>query len=137
MRILSSSHVTSESGTGLVHCAPAHGDEDYKVFRSYGLISSGAESSSSSNEMICHVSEGLFSEKVADVVGPVAARTLIGQPVLEGGSRAVVELLKQVGRVLAVKRYSHRYPYDWKTDKPIIVTCVAFFGCKPSDSLFS
>ncbi|KAE9386150.1 isoleucyl-tRNA synthetase [Gymnopus androsaceus JB14] len=125
MRILSSSHVTSESGTGLVHCAPAHGDEDYKVFRSYGLISSGAESSSSSNEMICHVSEGLFSEKVADVVGPIAARTLIGQPVLEGGSRAVVELLKQAGKVLAVKRYSHKYPYDWKTDKPIIVTATS------------
>lgn len=127
MRIISSSHVTSDSGTGLVHCAPAHGDEDYNVFRSYGLISSGAQPSSSSpdsNEMVCHVNEGLFSEKVANVVGPVAAQKLIGQPVLEEGSRAVVELLKQAGRVLAVKRYSHKYPYDWKTDKPIIVTCV-------------
>ncbi|KAJ4463961.1 tRNA synthetases class I-domain-containing protein [Lentinula edodes] len=126
MRILGSSHVTSESGTGLVHCAPAHGEEDYKLFRSYDLISSGTQSPSTamSNTLICHVHDGLFSEKVVDVVGP-AAHMLVGKPVLEEGSRGVVELLKQAGRLLAVKRYTHKYPYDWKTDKPIIVTATS------------
>ena len=125
MQILGSSHVTSESGTGLVHCAPAHGEEDYKLFRSYDLISSGTQSPSTamSNTLLCHIHDGLFSEKVVDVVGP-AAHMLVGKPVLEEGSRGVVELLKQAGRLLAVKRYTHKYPYDWKTDKPIIVTCV-------------
>ncbi|KAJ3799765.1 tRNA synthetases class I-domain-containing protein [Lentinula aff. detonsa] len=122
MQILGSSHVTTESGTGLVHCAPAHGEEDYKLFRSYGLISSGTPSAIDS--MICHVSDGMFSEKVTDVLGPTG-KTLVGMPVLEEGSRAVVELLKQAGKLLAVKRYTHKYPYDWKTDKPIIVTATS------------
>ncbi|KAJ4468812.1 tRNA synthetases class I-domain-containing protein [Lentinula aciculospora] len=126
MRILGSSHVTPESGTGLVHCAPAHGEEDYKLFRSYDLIS-GTQSPSTleSNCLICHVREGMFSKEVSDVVGSAAAQTLVEQPVLEEGSRTIVELLKRAGRLLAVKRYTHKYPYDWKTDKPIIVTATS------------
>ncbi|KAJ3729726.1 isoleucyl-tRNA synthetase [Lentinula raphanica] len=122
IHVLGSSHVTPESGTGLVHCAPAHGEEDYKLFRSYDLISSGTLAARDS--LVCHVHEGSFSNKVVDAVGP-AGEALVGQPVLDEGSRTVVELLKQAGRLLAVKRYTHKYPYDWKTDKPIIVTATS------------
>ncbi|KAF9068914.1 isoleucyl-tRNA synthetase [Rhodocollybia butyracea] len=122
MRILSSLHVTSDSGTGLVHCAPAHGDEDYKLFRSNGHLSSENLDSAT---LVCHVNEGLFSDKVADAVGPAVALKLIGKPVLEEGSRAIVELLKQAGKLVCIKRFTHRYPYDWKTDKPIIVTATS------------
>ncbi|KIK70190.1 hypothetical protein GYMLUDRAFT_34677 [Collybiopsis luxurians FD-317 M1] len=125
MEILSSSHVTSESGTGLVHCAPAHGDEDYKLFRDNGLIDSGPNPSSAESDMLCHVNEGKFSEKVAGVVGLDIARQLVGQPVLSEGNRAIVKLLEEAGRLLAAKRYTHRYPYDWKTDQPIIVTATS------------
>ncbi|KAF5390104.1 hypothetical protein D9757_003845 [Collybiopsis confluens] len=123
--IISSSHVTSDSGTGLVHCAPAHGDEDYKLFREKGLIDSGQNSGRAESGMVCHVHEGRFSEKVAEVVGPDMARQLVGQPVLEEGNRTVIKYLEQAGRLVATKRYMHRYPYDWKTDKPIIVTATS------------
>ncbi|KAG6885563.1 hypothetical protein C0993_012806 [Termitomyces sp. T159_Od127] len=118
LKIIPASHVTSESGTGLVHCAPAHGAEDYHAFLSLSLVST-------SKNMICHVDgEGKFTKEVADVVGESAA-TLIGKEVLSDGSRSIVELLKQVGALVKVQRIKHRYPYDWKTDKPIIVTATS------------
>ncbi|KAJ8083181.1 isoleucine-tRNA ligase [Marasmius tenuissimus] len=119
LKIIAANHVTADSGTGLVHCAPAHGAEDYHAFRSLGLILDA-------DSIRCHVDgAGAFSPEVAKVVGEEASKTLIGQPVLEGGSKAVVDLLKQMGALVKVQRFKHRYPYDWKTDKPIIVTATS------------
>lgn len=118
LTIIASTHVTPDSGTGLVHCAPAHGTEDYNTFREQNLISS-------TSSMVCHVGEGgLFTNEVARVVGKKAGDSLVGQPVLDSGSKSIVGLLKNMGRLIKVERFKHRYPYDWKTDKPIIVTCV-------------
>jgi isoleucyl-tRNA synthetase len=114
--VIASTHVTPDSGTGLVHCAPAHGAEDYNLFREQSLISS-------TSSIVCHVGEGgLFTNEVVHVVGKEAGETLIGQPVLDNGSRTIVGFLKNMGRLLKIERFKHRYPYDWKTDRPIIVT---------------
>ncbi|KAG5645509.1 hypothetical protein DXG03_005919 [Asterophora parasitica] len=119
LKVIGASHVTSESGTGLVHTAPAHGAEDYHSFLALDLTST-------SKTMICHVDgHGKFSAEVADVVGASASAMLVGQEVLNGGSRAIVELLKQVGALVKLQRIKHRYPYDWKTDQPIIVTATS------------
>ena len=116
--ILPSSHVTPDSGTGLVHCAPAHGAEDYAVMRSLGLL----PYSSTLGSLLCHVDLfGQFTEDVADEVGERAAHALIGKDVLGDGSKAIVELLMKAGALRKVHRYTHRYPYDWRTDKPVIV----------------
>ncbi|KZP15924.1 isoleucyl-tRNA synthetase [Athelia psychrophila] len=116
--IIPASHVTSDSGTGLVHCAPAHGAEDYAAFRSSGLLASG---------MVCHVDPiGAFSPEIADVMGAVAAEGLVGQAVLGEGNKAVVNLLRTMEEVLiGVERIKHRYPYDWKTGEPVIVTATS------------
>ena len=120
LAVIASTHVTSDSGTGLVHCAPAHGAEDYNLFKQEGLISS-------TSNIVCHVGEGgLFTNEVTHVVGKEAGQTLVGQPVLDNGSRAIVDHLKNMKRLLKIERFKHRYPYDWKTDKPIIVTYVHF-----------
>lgn len=118
LKIISAAHVTSDSGTGLVHCAPAHGAEDYRAFLALNLLSS-------SNPMICHVNgEGKFTAEVVNVVGDDAAASLVGQDVLTNGSKEVVKLLKRNGNLVKVQRIKHRYPYDWKTNEPIIMTCV-------------
>lgn len=118
LRVIGAPHVTPDTGTGLVHCAPAHGAEDYQAFRSQSLLDSG---------MLCHVnSEGKFTEGVRDIVGPFITNDedLVGLDVLESGSRAMFKLLDRVGALLATEKIRHRYPYDWRTDKPVIVTCV-------------
>ncbi|PCH44886.1 isoleucyl-tRNA synthetase [Wolfiporia cocos MD-104 SS10] len=116
--IIPSSHVTPESGTGLVHCAPAHGAEDYEVFRTLGLLSS----SSSLGSLLCHVdTQGCFTDGVADVIGNDASNALIGKEVLSEGGKAIVKLLENTGALRKMEKIRHRYPYDWRTDKPVIV----------------
>lgn len=115
--IIASNHVTPDTGTGLVHCAPAHGHEDYNVFQHAGLISA-----SSLTDILCHVDDlGCFSPEIAEIVGEEAARDLVGKEVLGDGGKAISMLLKSMGVVLKSHSIKHRYPYDWKTDKPVII----------------
>ncbi|KAG1830047.1 tRNA synthetases class I-domain-containing protein [Suillus subalutaceus] len=113
---IAASHVTSESGSGLVHCAPAHGAEDYLAFRALGLLQGPTD-------IVCHVDDaGKFSPDVAHVVGEEAVQTLVGQEVLKGGNKAIVKLLESTGSLVKVQRIKHRDPYDWKTGEHTIVT---------------
>ncbi|KAJ7755391.1 tRNA synthetases class I-domain-containing protein [Mycena maculata] len=118
LRIIPAPHVTAASGTGLVHCAPAHGAEDYNAFRGLGLLGKD-------EELICHVgAAGEFTDAVTETVGSTGA-VLVGESVLDGGSRKVVEILKEVGALVKIQRIKHRYPYDWRTNKPIIMTATS------------
>ncbi|KAI0088191.1 isoleucyl-tRNA synthetase [Irpex rosettiformis] len=112
--VITSLHVTSDSGTGLVHCAPAHGHEDYLVFRNLDLLRSPTS-------LLCHVDRlGKFTDGVKEIVGE-KGEALVGQEVLGDGNRAMVMLLKELGVVKKIQRIKHRYPYDWKTDKPVLI----------------
>ncbi|KAF9787854.1 tRNA synthetases class I-domain-containing protein [Thelephora terrestris] len=112
--VIPSNHVTAESGTGLVHCAPAHGAEDYHAFLSWDLecFKSG---------LLCHVDgEGKFTDDIAEVVGDSATKELAGQDIMKAGSRSMLGLLEAAGALVKVQRVRHRYPYDWKTGEPVI-----------------
>lgn len=114
-KVIPSSHVTTESGTGLVHCAPAHGMEDYAAFQALGLIHP---------ELLCHVDgTGQFSQEVASVTGEAIGKSLVGLDILKGGSKAMVKVLEDAGALVKLQKIKHRYPYDWKTGEPIIVMC--------------
>lgn len=114
-KIIPSSHVTTESGTGLVHCAPAHGMEDYAAFQALGLLHP---------DLLCHVDgAGQFSQEVASVTGETVAKSLVGLDILKGGSKAMVKVLEDAGALVKLQKIKHRYPYDWKTGEPIIVMC--------------
>jgi isoleucyl-tRNA synthetase len=123
MRIIPALHVTADSGTGIVHCAPAHGIEDYNAFRDLELLP--PSSSSPTQNIICHVDgTGRYIPEIVDVVGMEAAKVLVGKDVLKGGGKATVDLLRSMGEdvLLGVEKIKHRYPYDWKTGEPVIVT---------------
>jgi isoleucyl-tRNA synthetase len=112
--IIPSNHVTAESGTGLVHCAPAHGAEDYHAFLALNPASFRSG-------LLCHVNgEGKFTSDIAEVVGGSAAKELVGQDIMKAGSRSMVKLLEAAGALVKVQRVRHRYPYDWKTGEPVI-----------------
>ena len=112
--VIPSNHVTAESGTGLVHCAPAHGTEDYHAFLAL-------DPASFKSGLLCHVDgEGKFTSDIAEVVGNSAAEELAGQNIMEAGSRSVIRLLEAAGALVKVQRFRHRYPYDWKTGEPVI-----------------
>jgi isoleucyl-tRNA synthetase len=71
--------------------------------------------------MLCHVNaEGRFDEGVLDALGD-KGQVLIGQEVLKGGGKIIVQLLEEAKVLLKMEKIKHKYPYDWKTKEPIIV----------------
>ena len=116
-KIIPASHVTSTSGTGLVHSAPAHGPDDYAAFQALSLLPS-------STSMICHVDlDGKFTKDIIGLVGEELGKKLVGVEVLKGGSEAILGVLRDMNTVsfLREEKIKHKYPYDWKTGEPIIV----------------
>ncbi|MBR8828491.1 MAG: isoleucine--tRNA ligase [Gomphosphaeria aponina SAG 52.96 = DSM 107014] len=98
--VIGGDYITTESGTGLVHTAPGHGQEDYMVGQRYGLpILSPVDDA------------GNFTEE---------AGKFAGLNVLNEGNEAIIVALKEVGSLLKEEAYLHKYPYDWRTKKPTI-----------------
>jgi isoleucyl-tRNA synthetase len=111
--VFPSSHVTDQSGTGLVHSAPAHGHDDYIAFTKAGLLP---------KQLRCPVDdEGCFTAEVVDWAGGEEARDLVSKSVLGNGVDAMVTLLRRQNALLAEETIEHRYPHDWKTKEPILV----------------
>lgn len=106
--IIHADFVSAESGSGLVHLAPGHGHDDYEVCRSLGLEVSAPVDN-----------DGHFT---ADAY-PQDPQRLQGLFVQGKGNAAVLELLGP--HVLHVHKYQHKYPYDWRTKRPIIVRATA------------
>ncbi|WVQ65548.1 uncharacterized protein L199_003725 [Kwoniella botswanensis] len=111
--IFAAGHVTSQAGTGLVHSAPAHGHEDYEAFIAVGMLP---------EELRCPVDDdGRFTSDLESWVEGDIAYSLVGKEVLGKGTDAMVDLLSRSDVLLAEQKIEHRYPYDWKSKKPIIV----------------
>ena len=94
-------HVTLEQGTGAVHTAPGHGQEDYVVGMQYGL------------PVYCPVdAAGRFFEAGRRRPGAVPPQ-LLGKTVWEGNP-LVIEILKEHGALLALEHIEHSYPHCWR-----------------------
>ena len=92
-------HVTMESGTGLVHTAPGHGEDDFIVGKKYNL------------EILCPVdSRGYMTEEAGEFAGLF----------YEEANSKITERLKETGALLKKDIIVHSYPHDWRTGKPII-----------------
>ncbi|PAA99924.1 isoleucine--tRNA ligase [Enterococcus canintestini] len=97
--VMCGDHVTLDAGTGLVHTAPGHGEDDYIVGKKYGL----------------------------DVLSPIDNRGVFTAeaPGFEGmfydkANPEVTKLLEEKGALLKLDFFTHSYPHDWRTKKPVI-----------------
>ena len=98
--VIGGEYVTTESGTGLVHTAPGHGEDDFKVGKRYNL------------PVLCPVdARGDFTDE---------AGQFAGLNVLKDANGGVIEALIAAGALLQEEMYAHRYPHDWRTKKPTI-----------------
>jgi len=94
-------YITTETGTGLVHTAPGHGQEDYLTGIKYGL------------PLLSPVDDaGRFTEE--------AGERFEGKDVLGDGNLEVIQALNETGALILMEPYHHKYPYDWRTKKPTI-----------------
>ena len=97
--IILGSHVSLEEGTGCIHTAPGHGQEDYEVSIKYGLpIISVLDSKGRLNENSGPFN-GLDYQK---------------------GNKKVIESLKENGKLLVSGKIKHSYPHCWRCKKPIL-----------------
>jgi isoleucyl-tRNA synthetase len=106
--VIHADFVTDISGSGLVHCAPGHGFDDYLASLELRIPVAAPVDG-----------DGLFTAEAY----PDDPDRLRGLPVLGTGADAVLELLNN--DVLDVHKYRHKYPYDWRTKEPIIIRATA------------
>jgi isoleucyl-tRNA synthetase len=109
--ILAADFVTMDSGTGAVHMAPGHGEDDYRLGVRSGL------------EILSPVdSQGRFTEQAG-------LPDLTGKYVFDANAD-IVKLLRERGTLLAAQEYHHSYPYCWRSKTPIIFRAVEQFFIK-------
>lgn len=92
-------HVTLDDGTGLVHTAPGHGTDDFNAASKYDLpiLSPVDEHGKMTDEAPGF--EGMYYDDV---------------------NKPVTDLLKEKGALLKLSFFTHSYPHDWRTKKPVI-----------------
>ncbi|KRM72516.1 isoleucine--tRNA ligase [Lacticaseibacillus brantae] len=92
-------HVTLDAGTGLVHTAPGHGEDDYKAALPYKL------------PVVSVVDEkGVMNEEAPGFTGVF----------YDKANPMVTDALKAKGALLKLDFFTHSYPHDWRTKKPVI-----------------
>ncbi|ADO42892.1 isoleucine--tRNA ligase [Ketogulonicigenium vulgare] len=114
--MLPGDHVTDDAGTGFVHTAPSHGDEDYQLGLKFGI------------PMTYNVMEDSSYRADLPVFG-ANARADQEKPVLrvidpdgkEGGANVeVLRTLARVGGLIAKGKLKHSYPHSWRSKAPVI-----------------
>jgi isoleucyl-tRNA synthetase len=99
--LLAGLHVLDTAGTGLVHTAPAHGKDDYLLGHKHVL------------PLTSYVNDdGTYNKTVG-------IEQLVGLEILGEGNQKAIELLGE--KLIFTEPYKHRYPYDWRSKKPVIV----------------
>ncbi|MCQ2087327.1 MAG: isoleucine--tRNA ligase [Bacilli bacterium] len=110
--VIVGTHVTNDAGTGLVHTAPGHGAEDYQVCLKYpgrGL------------DPYCPVDEH-------GRMMPGTGETIEGL-FYEDANEAVLKIISENGSLLKHATFTHSYPHDWRTHKPVIFRATAQWFC--------
>ena len=102
--VISGDYVTTDSGTGLVHQAPAFGEEDYKAFQAAGL-----------EAFACPVSlHGEFTDEVPDFAGRH----------VKEADKDIISALKAKGALYRQDVIQHSYPYCYRSDTPLIYRAI-------------
>lgn len=97
-------HVTTDAGTGCVHTAPGHGEDDFNVSMKYGL------------DVLCPVDEkGVMTDEAPGFEGLF----------YEDANKAITEQLEAKGALKKLDFITHSYPHDWRTKKPTIYRATA------------
>ncbi|MBS4189150.1 isoleucine--tRNA ligase [Bacillus sp. FJAT-49705] len=97
-------HVTTDAGTGCVHTAPGHGEDDFYVGQKYGL------------EVLCPVDDRGHMTKEA-----VGFEGLF----YDAANKPITQKLEEAGALLKLSFITHSYPHDWRTKKPVIYRATA------------
>lgn len=108
--VVTGNFVSTEDGTGIVHIAPAFGQDDYEVSRRYGLP-----------VMQPVTPGGRFTDIITDFAHRPVKTIRFDDRTEEGVDKEIVIRLKERGLVLKSSNdYLHSYPHCWRCDNPLI-----------------
>ncbi|QNK54520.1 isoleucine--tRNA ligase [Paenibacillus sp. PAMC21692] len=97
--VIAGDFVSDSSGTGIVHIAPAHGEDDYKVARANGI------------SMLSVVNNaGRYVDEVTDLAGRFVKDCDVD----------IVKMLSEKGLLYSKERYEHSYPFCWRCKSPLL-----------------
>ena len=109
-KVVTDEYVKDNSGTGVVHIAPAFGEDDFRICVSKNVISSHGDG------MRCPVDRnGCFTEPLSEL--------FVGRNVKEC-DKDFIELMKRDNSLFKRINTSHQYPYCWRSDTPLIYKAV-------------
>ncbi|MBU1252151.1 MAG: isoleucine--tRNA ligase [Nanoarchaeota archaeon] len=102
-KFLLGNFVTSEEGTGIVHTAPAFGEDDYAVCKKYriGIVQPVDD-------------KGRFTSEVGDFKGMF----------VHDSNKAVIDFLKKENKVVLIKKIEHEYPFCYRCDTKLIYRAI-------------
>ncbi|MFC2174268.1 isoleucine--tRNA ligase [archaeon] len=110
--VMSERYVHLEEGTGLVHTAPGHGEEDWRVGKEKGL------------EILCPV---LPNGHYDDTVGAYAGKYV------KDADPVIINDLKGSGNLLLQQEFDHDYPMCWRCNSPLLFLNMPQWFFKVSD----
>lgn len=97
--IVGASFVTDASGTGIVHMAPAHGEDDYRVCRENGISFVSVVNG-----------QGRYTDEVTDFAGRF----------VKDCDLDIVKMLSEQGLLYSKEKYEHSYPFCWRCKSPLL-----------------
>ncbi|MBY6062248.1 isoleucine--tRNA ligase [Microbacterium esteraromaticum] len=111
-RLLVDDYVTVSDGTGIVHQAPAYGEDDQRVANAAGIPT-----------IISLDDGGRFLSSVTDVAGELWM----------DANTPLVRLIRAAGRLLRLQSYEHSYPHCWRCRNPLIYKAVSSWFIRVTD----
>jgi isoleucyl-tRNA synthetase len=108
-RVIHADHVTLDAGTGIVHMAPAFGEEDFLACQRAGI------------SIVNPVDDdGMFTAEVPDFAGRR----------VKDADKDIIARLKAEGRIFRHETITHSYPFCWRSDTPLIYRAVSTWFVK-------
>ncbi|AQK81807.1 Isoleucine--tRNA ligase cytoplasmic [Zea mays] len=106
-RVIADNYVTDDSGTGVVHCAPAFGEDDHRVCLAAGIFETAGL-------VVAVDDDGCFIEKISDFKGRY----------VKEADKDIISAVKDKGRLVSKGSIEHSYPFCWRSGTPLIYRAV-------------
>ncbi|CAJ2511060.1 Uu.00g066850.m01.CDS01 [Anthostomella pinea] len=116
-KVLNATYVTDDSGTGIVHQAPAFGEDDYNVALEAGIVNENRPPPDPVDD------RGIFTAKVRDFAGLH----------VKEADKQIIKFLKGTGRLVADTQLRHSYPMCPRSDTPLIYRAVPSWFIRITD----
>ena len=112
-QVVSDGYVTTESGTGLVHQAPAFGEDDYRILKAADI-----------SAFVCPVTlNGEFTAEVTDFAGQY----------VKDADKGIVAMLKANDALYRNETTQHSYPFCYRSDTPLIYRAIPSWYVRVTD----